>query len=51
VLIGFFGSALQFSVDKYEPDRALPLMFNFLVVVWSAAVVLHNAGLSGYQFF
>jgi hypothetical protein len=35
VLIGFFGSASQFSVDKYKLDPALALMFNLLVVVWS----------------
>jgi hypothetical protein len=51
LLIGFFGSALYFAVDRYEPDRALALMFKLLVVMWGAAAVLHCTGLFGYGFF
>ena len=31
LLIGFFGSALYFAVDKYEPDRTVAFMLKFLV--------------------
>ena len=40
MLIGFFGSALYFAVDKYEPDRTVAFMLKFLVVLWAAAAVL-----------
>ena len=51
LLIGFFGSALYFAVDKYEPDRAVAFMLKFLVVLWAAAAVFHYTGLFGYGFF
>jgi len=51
MLIGFFGSALYFAVDKYEPDRTVAFMLKFLVVLWAAAAVLHCTGLFGYGFF
>jgi hypothetical protein len=35
LLIGFFGSALYVTVDKYEPDRALAFMLKSLVVMWA----------------
>jgi len=51
MLIGFFGSALYFAVDKYEPDRTVAFMLKFLVVLSAAAAVLHCTGLFGYGFF
>jgi hypothetical protein len=51
LLIGFFGSALYFAVDKYEPDRAVAFMLKLLVVMWGAAAVLHCTGLFGSGFF
>ena len=42
LLIGFFGSGLYFAVDEYEPDRAVALMLKLLVVMWGAAVLLHQ---------
>jgi len=51
MLIEFFGSALYFAVDKYEPDRTVAFMLKFLVALWAAAAVLHCTGLFGYGFF
>jgi hypothetical protein len=51
LLIGFFGSALHFAVDKYEPDRAVAFMLKLLVVMWGAAAVFHPAGFFGSGFF
>jgi len=51
LLIGFFGSALYFAVDKYEPDRAVAFMLKFLVVLWAAAAVFHYTRLFGYGLF
>ena len=50
LLVGFFGSALYFAVDKYEPDRTVAFMLKLLVVMWGAAM-LHCTGLFGYRFF
>jgi len=51
MLIGFFGSALYFAVDRYEPDRAVAFMLKLLVVMWGAAAVLHCGGVFGQGFF
>ena len=50
MLIGFFGSALYFAVDKYEPDRTVAFMLKFLVALWAAAAVLHCTGLLATDF-
>ena len=51
MLIGFFGSALYFAVDRYEPDRAVAFMLKLLVVMWGTAAVLHCTGMFGHGFF
>ena len=44
LLIGFFGSALYFAVDKYESNRTVVFTLKFLVAISSAAVLLHQTG-------
>ena len=51
LLIGFFGSALYFAVNRYEPDRTVAFMLKLFVVMWGAAAMLHCTGLFGYGFF
>ena len=51
VLIGFFGSALYFAVDKYESNRTVVFTLKFLVAISSAAVLLHQTGLFGHGYF
>ena len=51
LLIGFFGSALYYAVDKHEPDRAMAFMLKLLVVMWGAAAVVHYTGFFGDGFF
>jgi hypothetical protein len=38
LLIGFFGSALYFAVDKYESNRTVVFTLKFLVAISDAAV-------------
>jgi hypothetical protein len=48
LLIGFFGSALYYAVDRYdEPDRATAFMLKFLVMMWRAAAIFRCIGFFG----
>jgi hypothetical protein len=51
MLIGFFGSALYFAVDRYEPDEGMAALLKFLVVMLGTAAVVHCTGLFGHGFF
>jgi hypothetical protein len=51
LLIGFFGSALYFAVDKYESNRTVVFTLKFLVAISGAAVLLHQTGLFGHGYF
>ena len=51
LLIGFFGSALYFAVDKYESNRTVVFTLKFLVAISGAAVLLHETGLFGHEYF
>jgi hypothetical protein len=51
LLIGFFGSALYYAVDRYEPDKTMAFMLKFLVMMWRAVAIFRCIGFFGHGFF